>query len=322
MTVQLCPTFGVGYQAFTTGGLPLNAGTIDTYIAGGTTPQATYTTSAGNVANANPIVLGADGRPPSEIWLTSDVSYRFDLKDSLGNLIKTYDNIPSVGSMSTQSITTWQNSTPLHIGGIAGTNTITGTMTPTLTALAADQVFNFIPAATNTGATTINIDSLGAKNVYFGGAACSGGELLIGVPAIVEYDGTQFNVIGGTLPSIRNVLSGTVSLSNTANYYDGPSVAQGTVGTWYVSGAVSVYDSAGAATIFVKLWDGTTEIASGIAETSGANKSVLMHLSGLITSPAGNLRISARDSTATTGVIQDSSTGITKMSNVTAIRIK
>lgn len=93
MSVSLCPTFGVGYQAFTVGGLPLNLGLIYTYIAGGTTPQATYTTSAGNVQNANPIVLGADGRPPSEIWLTDSATYRFDLQDSLGNLIKTYDNI-------------------------------------------------------------------------------------------------------------------------------------------------------------------------------------------------------------------------------------
>ncbi len=98
MSISLCPAFGVGWQAFTTGGLPLNAGLLNTYIAGGTTPQATYTTSAGNVANNNPIVLGADGRPPSEIWLTDGVSYRFDLTDSLSNLIKSYDNISGAGS--------------------------------------------------------------------------------------------------------------------------------------------------------------------------------------------------------------------------------
>lgn len=92
-TVTLCPTFGVGYQGFTSGGLPLNAGLIYTYIAGGTTPQATYTTSAGNVQNANPIELDADGRTPSEVWLDYSVAYRFDVKDSNGNLIKTYDNI-------------------------------------------------------------------------------------------------------------------------------------------------------------------------------------------------------------------------------------
>lgn len=96
-TVYLAPgSFGAGGQFFGLGGLPLTLGTITTYAAGGTTPLATYTTSLGNVQNANPIVLGLDGRPPNEIWVTA-VAYRFDLKDALGNLIKTYDNL--VGSV-------------------------------------------------------------------------------------------------------------------------------------------------------------------------------------------------------------------------------
>lgn len=98
MSVVFSPILN-GWQGFTSSGIPLNAGLIYTYAAGGTTPQATYTTNAGNVANANPIVLGSDGRPPNEIWLTAGVSYRFDLKDSLGNLIKTYDNINASGGI-------------------------------------------------------------------------------------------------------------------------------------------------------------------------------------------------------------------------------
>lgn len=97
-TVSLAPTFGVGYQAFTTGGKPLTAGLIYTYEAGSTTPQATYTTSAGSVPNANPIELDADGRPPSEVWLIASATYRFDLKDADGNLIKTYDNFGGISS--------------------------------------------------------------------------------------------------------------------------------------------------------------------------------------------------------------------------------
>ena len=73
----------------------MNAGLIYTYAAGGTTPKATYSDSAGLVPNANPIVLGADGRPPGEIWLTTLTSYRFDIKTSAGVLIASYDNIPT-----------------------------------------------------------------------------------------------------------------------------------------------------------------------------------------------------------------------------------
>jgi hypothetical protein len=81
-----------------------------------------------------------------------------------------------------------------NLSSVAGTNTITATAAG-LTAYAAGQEFAFIPANTNTGATTINITSLGAKNVYWNGAACVGGELRQSVPAKVRYDGTQFHII-------------------------------------------------------------------------------------------------------------------------------
>lgn len=139
MSVSLCPTFGVGWQGFTSGGLPLNAGLIYTYAAGGTTPQATYTTYLGNVQNANPIQLGADGRPPSEIWLTQGVSYRFDLTDSLGNLIKTYDNIVPITNGSATLVNFLQN----------GTGAVTRTVNSKLTDIVS--VLDF--GADKTGAT-------------------------------------------------------------------------------------------------------------------------------------------------------------------------
>lgn len=90
---------GNGFQFLTTGGLPLNAGQLFTYAAGTSTPQTTYTTSAGSVANANPIILGVDGRTANEIWLTSGVSYKFVLEDSLGNIIATYDNLTGINDV-------------------------------------------------------------------------------------------------------------------------------------------------------------------------------------------------------------------------------
>lgn len=103
MSVYLAPGFGVGWQA-ERNSLPLVSGKLYTYIAGGTTPQATYTTYLGNVQNSNPITLGTDGRPPSEIWLTHGVSYRFDLKDSLGNLLETFDNVSMSSFVATTDL--------------------------------------------------------------------------------------------------------------------------------------------------------------------------------------------------------------------------
>ena len=92
MSVLLSP-IGNGFQFLTTTGLPLNGGLIYTYQAGSSTPLATYSDNAGNVANANPIVLGVDGRPATEIWVTYGYSYKFVLCDSNGNVIQTYDNL-------------------------------------------------------------------------------------------------------------------------------------------------------------------------------------------------------------------------------------
>jgi hypothetical protein len=90
---NLSPLFN-GWQGFSASGIPLSGGKLFVYIAGTTTPTPTYTTSAGSVPNANPIILGSDGRPPNEIWISTVLSYKFILQDSLGNNIAgPFDNI-------------------------------------------------------------------------------------------------------------------------------------------------------------------------------------------------------------------------------------
>ena len=79
---------------------------------------------------------------------------------------------------------------------VAGTDTITGTVTPSLTAYAAGQQFSFVAAGTNTTAVTLNIDGVGVKSVTRAGTtALAAGDILTGQVAIVEYDGTQFQLL-------------------------------------------------------------------------------------------------------------------------------
>lgn len=78
---------------------------------------------------------------------------------------------------------------------VAGTNTITATAAIAPVTYVAGDSYVIIPANTNTGATTLNLNSLGAKNVFVNGAACVGNELVANVPALVVYDGTQFNIV-------------------------------------------------------------------------------------------------------------------------------
>ena len=92
MAVNLSP-IGNGFQFFSTTGIPLAGGKIYSYQAGSSTPLATYSDSGGAIPNANTIILGTDGRPQTEIWLTYGYNYKFVLTDANDVTIQTYDNI-------------------------------------------------------------------------------------------------------------------------------------------------------------------------------------------------------------------------------------
>lgn len=90
-----------------------------------------------------------------------------------------------------------QSGAAVALTGVAGTNTVTASLTPTpASAYPTGAIYRFVPAATNTGATTLNINALGAKNVFWNGAALVGAELQINVAVEVYYDGTQFQLVG------------------------------------------------------------------------------------------------------------------------------
>lgn len=100
--VFLSPVGGAAAQFFTNSGVPLTGGKLYTYAAGTTTPQATYTSSSGVTAHANPIILDSAGRVPGgEIWLTAP-AYKFVLNTSTDVLIATYDNISGIGAAEFQ----------------------------------------------------------------------------------------------------------------------------------------------------------------------------------------------------------------------------
>jgi hypothetical protein len=146
----------------------------------------------------------------------------------------------------------------------------------------------------------------------------------------VKVDGTTITASSGVISAVSTAVSASpitsslgadVLMNNTANYFDGPSIAQGSTGTWFVSGTVTMVDTAGVAAFIAKLWDGTTVIASGRITSTGAGNPAPISLSGYIASPAGNLRISCRDSASTSGKIVYDNSGNAKDSTITAFRI-
>ena len=79
------------------------------------------------------------------------------------------------------------------VGGTA--DVITLTPTPAILAYATGMRFAFAATGTNTGATTVNISGLGAKNIKsITGAALSAGEIVSGRLYSMSYNGTEFRL--------------------------------------------------------------------------------------------------------------------------------
>lgn len=163
-TVSLSIFGGVGAQFFDNNGNMLSGGKIYTYEAGTSTPLATYTSSAGNTAHTNPIVLDSAGRVPNggEIWNALQL-YKFVIKTSTEVLIATYDNVGTsfnatatianfTGNGSTVAFTlisspTSENSTNVYINGVYQQKN---------TYSVAAAVFTFSEAPPNTSSVEIN----------------------------------------------------------------------------------------------------------------------------------------------------------------------
>lgn len=122
--------------------------------------------------------------------------------------------------------------------------------------------------------------------------------------------------------ALINSIGSDVLLTSTSSFFQGPTVSQGSSGTWFVSGTVTIIDTSAGALFQVKLWDGTTVIASTSVTTTAANEQFAVSLSGIISSPAGNLRLDVRDTSTVHGIIQANATALGNHdSTITAFRI-
>lgn len=85
-----------------------------------------------------------------------------------------------------------QNRVGVH-GTSSGTDTITLALSPAITAYVAGQEFTFKAGGTNTGAATININAVGAKDIKLpDGTALTAGILTTDNFYKIRYDGTNF----------------------------------------------------------------------------------------------------------------------------------
>ena len=79
-------------------GDPVSGAKVNTYLAGTTTAASTYTTSVGDVANANPIVADSAGRFVA--YLSAGLSYKFVITTSADVAVDEQDNVLAVPGSS------------------------------------------------------------------------------------------------------------------------------------------------------------------------------------------------------------------------------
>jgi hypothetical protein len=102
------------------------------------------------------------------------------------------------------------------LGGVGGTpDVITASASPAIAAYVAGQTFRFVSTGANTGATTINLNGLGARSITKQGTiALAAGDIPSGVLAEIVYDGTQFQLVNciSSTPTFS-----TLTVSGAAN---------------------------------------------------------------------------------------------------------
>src|SRR5512139_4004314 len=160
------------------------------------------------IKRANGAALSADDLVAGEVaTLVYDGSY-FQIVNFLGLTSETENN-----NYYTISIPyTTDSGTP---------NAIAAVFSPVITSLAAGDLVEVKMNNANTGASTIAVNALPVKNVFSSNLeALVANQLIVGMIALLVYDGTQFQLINPAKPKVATGGGGVVQIKGRSVYQD------------------------------------------------------------------------------------------------------
>lgn len=295
-----------------------------------------WLTSSGIFVQVNGSTVGPLASSASLVMLVgttsigsgTDKGLLYNSAGKLGNIGTANNGVAITNGSGVPSIaTTLPSSLTIPSATLSGTPLMTGLSSGTCAnGLSIDSSNNVIKSTCNGVASSVQVGVTGV-------GSATGTEYLLSTGTVSGGNGTLANVAQGYgnsissgalnvgLTAVTNSLASDVVLNNTGQFFTGPTVAQGSTGTWLATGSVTVADVSGIANINCKLWDGVTVIASRRVTTSAGSANDVLALSGYLANPAGNLRISCQDISSTRGrIIYDA--GPTKSSTLSAVRIQ
>lgn len=139
------------------------------------------------------------------------------------------------------------------VGSVSGTDTIVGSLAPSISAYSPGMQVVLIPANANTGATTLNLNAVGALDVQkytsAGQVALAANDLRAGIPALLALDtgGDDWILLNPYSGALGDVTVGTLTATNVAttniNGVTAPAAANptGTIGLSAVNGSATTY---------------------------------------------------------------------------------
>ena len=219
---------------------------------------------------------------------------------------------------------------------VTGTDTLTGSLTPALVAYVTGAVYYFVAPATNTGAVTLNIDTLGAKNVTRDGTtALVSGDIVSGEMVAVVYDGTRFQLISPVNSFTNLNVSGTLTVAGATtlngNLAVGDAAADtinfkssgwtltnnvSVIGTWADIGTITTADINGGTIDGTTIGGGTAAAGTFTTVTATTGNITTVNATTVDSTNLEVTNLKAKDGTAA-GSIADA-TGVVTLNSVVA----
>ena len=165
-----------------------------------------------------------------------------------------------------------QDSSFTYVADTGAADAYVMTLAPAITAYAAGQLFAFKASNANTGASTVNVNSVGAKTIKkYHDQDLGAGDIENGSICLIQYDGTNFqllnpvanapllNVVEDTTPQLGGALD---TNSFAVNFSEGSAVASATApdiwvtdgNTLHITGTTTITDFADAPNVGAWRW--------------------------------------------------------------------